>query len=46
MPTAGKMQLTIKINEFLADVQTVENGWKRKQLNCVNTFSCGTGFSD
>jgi hypothetical protein len=25
MPTAGKMERTIKINEFLADVQTVKN---------------------
>jgi hypothetical protein len=29
MPTLGKMELTIKINEFPADVKTVENGWKQ-----------------
>lgn len=28
MPILGKMELTIKINEFPADVKTVENGWK------------------
>jgi hypothetical protein len=34
MSTLGKMELTIKINEFPADVQTVENGWKQFDLNC------------
>ncbi len=29
MPTVGKLDLTIKINEFPADVQTVENGLKQ-----------------
>ncbi len=29
-----KMELTIKINEFPADVQTVENGWKQFELDC------------
>lgn len=29
MPTSGKLELTIKINEFPADVQTVENGLKQ-----------------
>jgi len=29
MPTLGKMELTIKINEFPADVKTVENGSSR-----------------
>lgn len=29
MPTLGKLELTIKINEFPANVQTVENGWKQ-----------------
>ena len=28
MPIPGKMEITIKINEFPADVQTVANGWK------------------
>jgi hypothetical protein len=34
MPTAGKMELTIKINEMPADVRTVENGWKEFDLDC------------
>ncbi len=34
MPTLGKMELTIKINEFPADVKTVENGWKEFELDC------------
>jgi hypothetical protein len=34
MPTAGKMELTIKINELPADVQAVENGWKQFELDC------------
>jgi hypothetical protein len=34
MPTAGKMELTIKINEMPADVETVENGWKQFDLDC------------
>jgi len=34
MSTLGKMELTIKINEFPADVQTVENGWKQFELDC------------
>jgi hypothetical protein len=34
MPTPGKMELTIKINEFPADVKTVENGWKQFELDC------------
>ena len=29
MPTPGKLELTIKINEFPVDVQTVENGCKQ-----------------
>jgi len=33
MPTPGKMELTIKINEFPADVKTVENGWKQFELD-------------
>jgi hypothetical protein len=28
MPVTGKLELTIKISEFPADVKTVENGWK------------------
>jgi hypothetical protein len=34
MPTLGKMELTIKINEFPADVKTVDNGWKEFELDC------------
>jgi hypothetical protein len=34
MPTPGKMELTIKINEFPSDVKTVENGWKEFDLDC------------
>ena len=29
MPTPGKMELTIKINQFPVDVKTVANGWKQ-----------------
>lgn len=29
MPTPGKLELTIKINEFPIDVTTTENGWKQ-----------------
>lgn len=28
MPTSGKLELTIKINEMPTDIRTVENGWK------------------
>ncbi|MEW6737490.1 MAG: fertility inhibition FinO-like protein [Acidobacteriota bacterium] len=28
MPIAGKLEITIKINEFPADTKTVANGWK------------------
>ncbi|HEY9597879.1 MAG TPA: fertility inhibition FinO-like protein [Cyanophyceae cyanobacterium] len=34
MPVAGRLELTIKINEFPADVQTVENGWKQFEIDC------------
>ncbi len=34
MPTTGKMELTIKISEMPADVQTVENGWRQFDLDC------------
>jgi hypothetical protein len=33
MPTPGKLELTIKINEMPADVETVENGWKQFHLD-------------
>ncbi|KJH70066.1 hypothetical protein [Aliterella atlantica] len=33
MPTPGKLELTIKINEFPANVQTVENGWKQFDID-------------
>jgi len=29
MLTAGKLELTVKINTFADDVRTVENGWKQ-----------------
>ncbi|MGB3208307.1 MAG: hypothetical protein WBB28_25260 [Crinalium sp.] len=34
MATAGKLELTIKINSFPEDVRTVENGWKHFELDC------------
>lgn len=34
MPTTGKLELTIKINEFPDTVRTVENGWKEFDLDC------------
>ncbi len=34
MPTSGKLELTIKINEFPDTVRTVENGWKEFDLDC------------
>jgi hypothetical protein len=34
MTITGKLEVTIKINEFPADVQTVENGWKSFTVNC------------
>jgi hypothetical protein len=34
MSIPGKLELTIKINEFPADVNTVENGWKQFDLDC------------
>jgi len=33
MPTQGKMELTIKINEFPAEVRTVDNGWKQFDID-------------
>lgn len=33
MPTLGKLELTIKINEFPANVQTVENGAKQFDID-------------
>ncbi len=33
MPTQGKLELTIKINEFPADVQTLENGSKQFDID-------------
>lgn len=33
MPTSGKLELTIKINEFPADIKTLENGWKQFDIN-------------
>lgn len=34
MSIPGKLELTIKINEFPAEVKTVENGWKQFELDC------------
>ncbi|WP_261226790.1 fertility inhibition FinO-like protein [Ancylothrix sp. D3o] len=34
MATAGKLELTIKINEFPDDVKTVENNWKQFEVDC------------
>lgn len=34
MPTLGKLELTIKINEFPASVRTLENGWKQFEIAC------------
>ncbi|HEY9693746.1 MAG TPA: hypothetical protein V6D15_16190 [Oculatellaceae cyanobacterium] len=34
MATAGKLELTIKINSFPEDVKTVENNWKHFELDC------------
>lgn len=34
MPVVGKSELTIKINEFPSDVQTLENGWKYLEIEC------------
>lgn len=34
MATPGKLELTIKISEFPANVMTVENGWKSFELDC------------
>ncbi len=34
MSTSGKLELTIKINEFPDTVRTVENGWKEFDLDC------------
>lgn len=33
MPTSGKLELTIKINEFPAQVKTLENGWKQFDID-------------
>lgn len=33
MPTSGKLELTIKINEFPTDVRTVENGLKQFNID-------------
>ena len=33
MPTSGKLELTIKINEFPSNVRTVENGLKQFDID-------------
>ena len=33
MPTPGKLELTIKINEFPASVRTIESGWKQFDID-------------
>ncbi len=30
----GKLELTIKINEFPTNIKTVENGWKKFEVDC------------
>ncbi|MGL4497615.1 MAG: hypothetical protein ACRCU2_01015, partial [Planktothrix sp.] len=37
MTTPGKLEITIKINEFPADVETIENNWKSFDLDCDGT---------
>lgn len=34
MNTPGKMEITIKINQFPSDVATVQNGWKEFRVEC------------
>ena len=34
MPTLGKLEVTIKINEIPVDVTTNKNGWKLFKLDC------------
>jgi len=34
MATQGKLEITIKINEFPVDVATDKNGWKSFDLDC------------
>jgi hypothetical protein len=34
MTVAGKLELTIKINDFPTNVETVDNGWKRFEVDC------------
>jgi hypothetical protein len=34
MPTPGKMEITIKINELPTEVTTNKNGWKEFKLDC------------
>ena len=34
MPTPGKLEVTIKINELPADVTTNKHGWKEFKLDC------------
>ena len=36
MPTPGKLELTIKINEFPALVRTLESGWKQFDIDTGN----------
>lgn len=34
MPVTGKMEITIKINQFPDDVKIAENGWQQFVLQC------------
>jgi hypothetical protein len=34
MPSSGKLELTLEINEMSVDIETVENGWKQFDLDC------------
>lgn len=33
MPTPGKLELTVKMNEFPTNVKTIENGWKQFEVD-------------
>lgn len=34
MAVAGKLELTIKISDFPTNVETLENGWKKFEVDC------------
>lgn len=39
MPTAGKLEITIKIYELPEPIRTVENGWKELTLTAMVALS-------